>query len=130
MIWIYRPYRNPVAKKRYLRTIAVLYAVSLALIAYRFIQFGLASEFLVPSLALLLTVTFFSVLILRKPRYCYTDVMHIYAGGRKIRKDEVTYRPDFENLTVELEGKVRKTLYFEKKEDMEKFLSDVGFSKD
>ena len=130
MIWVYRPYKNPVARKRYLRTIAVLYVLSLALIAYRFAQFGLSSEFLVPSLALLLTVTFFSALILRKPRYCYTDVMHIYAGGRKIRKDEVSYRPDFENLLVELDGNVRKTLYFEKREDLEKFLSDVGLSKD
>jgi len=130
VIWIYRPYRNPVAKRRYLRTAAVLYAISLALIAYRYIQFGFTSEFLIPSLALLLTVTFFSALILRKPRYCYTDVMHIYVGGKKIRKDEVSYNPDFENLVVELEGKVRKTLYFEKREDLEKFLREVGFSKD
>ncbi|WP_456368458.1 hypothetical protein [Geoglobus sp.] len=129
MIWAYRPYRNPVAKKRYMRTIAVLYAVSLALIAYRFLQYGFGPEFYVPSLALLVTVTFFSALILRKPRYCYTDVQHIYCGGKKIRKDEVTYQPDFENLTVDLDGKVRKTLYFEKPEDLERFLRDVGYSK-
>jgi len=127
LIWSYRPYRNPVAKKKYLRTIYIIYAIGFLLVAYRYHQLGFTDRFLIPSLALLATITFFSVLILRKPKFCYTDVNHIYTGGKKIKKGEVEFYPDFQNLTVELKGEVSKYLYFERKEDLEKFLRDVGY---
>ncbi len=126
MIWAYRPYKNPVARKKYLRTVYIMYGIGAVLVGYRYYQFGLTDKFTVPSLALLATITFFSVMILRKPRFCYTDVNHIYTGGKKIRKDEVEFRPDFQNLTVELRGSVNRHLYFEKKEDLDRFLKDVG----
>ncbi len=126
MIWVYRPYKNPVAKRKYLRTVYIMYAIGLILVAYRYYQLGLSDKFLIPSLALLATITFFSVLILRKPKFCYTDVNYIYTGGTKIRKDEVEFYPDFENLVVEVKGKISKNLYFERKEDLDRFLKDVG----
>ena len=127
MIWAYRPYKNPVAKKRYLRTVYIMYAIGFLLVAYRYYQLGFTDRFLIPSLALLATITFFSALILRKPKFCYTDVNHIYVGGRKIKKSEVEFHPDFQNLTVEIKGKENRFLYFERKEDLEKFLKDVGY---
>ncbi len=130
MIWSYRPYKNPEARKRYLKYLSLLYILSILLIIHRYSQIGLERDFVIPSLALLLTVTFFSLLMLRKPRYCYTDVNHIYISGKKIKKDEVEYEPFFDELKVELSGKTRKTLYFERKEDLIKFLKDVGFQLD
>ncbi len=130
MIWAYRPYKNPIARKRYLRNIYIIYVIGFILIVYRYIQTGFTDRFIVPSLALIATITFFSLLILRKPRFCYTDVNHIYVGGNRINKGEVSYYPNFDTLTVELRGKHRKTLYFEREEDMEKFLKDVGYQKD
>jgi len=130
LIWSYRPYKNPEARKRYLKYLSLLYILSILLIIYRYSQTGLGKDFAIPSFALLLTVTFFSLLILRKPRYCYTDLNHIYLSGKKIRKDEVEYEPFFDELKVELSGKVRKTLYFESKEDLIKFLKDVGIKPD
>ena len=128
MIWSYRPYRNPVARKRYLRSIYVMYAIGFILIAYRYFQTGLTDRFIVPSLTVLATITFFSLLILRKPRFCYTDVNYIYTGGNKIKKSDVSFHPDLRNLTVEIKGKTSKTLYFERMEDLEKFLRDVGYT--
>ncbi len=127
MIWSYRPYKNPIAKIKYLRTIYIMYVIGFLLVGYRYYQFGLTDRFLIPSFALLATITFFSVLILRKPKFCYTDVNYIYVGGKKIKKSDVEFYPDFQNLTVEIKGKVRKHLYFERREDLEKFLKDVGY---
>lgn len=126
MIWIYRPYKNQLARKRYLRSIGVMLAVSFALIAYRYTKYGLTQEFLVPSLALLTSLGFFSILILRKPRACYTDFEFVYCGGKKIRKQGSRFEADFENLAVNVDGEKKATLYFERREDMEAFLKEVG----
>ncbi|MBE8538813.1 hypothetical protein [Geoglobus acetivorans] len=127
MIWIYRPYKNALARKRYLRTIAVFFTFALLLIAYRYTKYGLTQEFYIPSLALMLSLLFFSALILRKPRACYTDYENIYCGSKRIKKASATFHPDYENLAVHVEGDKKATLYFEKKEDLEKFLKEVGY---
>ncbi len=124
MIWYYRPYKNPVARRRYLRNLSPLYAIVAILLLARYSKFGLSYKFLIPLLPLIPSLLFFTLLLLMKPKYCYTDETYIHVSGKKINKREAKYKPDFKKLVIKVDGKL---LYFENEEDMKKFLWDVGY---
>ncbi len=129
MIWYYRPYKNPVTRRKYLRNISPLYIITLLILFARYSKLGLSFKFLLPLIPLIPSLIFFTLLILMKPKYCYTDETYLHVSGKKIRKREAKYKPDFKRLVIDVEGEDNKKrrLYFENVEDMRKFLWDVGY---
>ena len=127
MIWYYRPYKNPVARNRYLLKLSPLYAVVFFIVLGRFLRYGLSPKFVIPVIPLFVTLIFFTLLSMMKPKYGYTDEQFVHFSGKRIEKWKAKFKPDFERLTVDVEadGKNFK-LYFEKEEDMNKLLKDVG----
>uniref|UniRef100_A0A7C4S830 Uncharacterized protein n=1 Tax=Geoglobus ahangari TaxID=113653 RepID=A0A7C4S830_9EURY len=127
MIWYYRPYKNPVARNRYLLKLSPLYAVVFFIVLGRFLRYGFSSKFVIPLIPLFVMLIFFTLLIMMKPKYGYTDEQFVHFSGKRIEKWKAKFKPDFEKLTVDVEvdGKSFK-LYFENREDMNNFLRDVG----
>ena len=127
MIWYYRPYKNPVARIRYLLKISPLYAIVFFIVLGRFLKYGLSPRFVIPVIPLFVTLILFTLLIMMKPKYGYTDERFVHFSGKRIEKWRAKFKPDFKKLTVDVEadGKNFK-LYFENEEDMRKFLRDVG----
>lgn len=126
MIWYYRPYKNPVLRRKYLLIFSPLYIIVALLIIGRFLRYGVSPKFLIPVIPLVITLIFFTLLFMMKPKYGYTDESYVHFSGKRIEKWK-KFHPDFKKLVIEVEGDGK--LYFENEEDMKKFLWDVGYTK-
>jgi len=107
--------------------ISPLYAIVFFIVLGRFLKYGLSPRFVIPVIPLFVTLIFFTLLIMMKPKYGYTDEQFVHFSGKRIEKWRARFRPDFKRLTVDVEtdGKNFK-LYFENEEDMRNFLRDVS----
>lgn len=121
MIYSYIPAKNKLARRRYLKSFAVMYALAAFISLWKLAE---DKKYAFPAFALFFAITMLLITTLRKPRFfAVMDEWLIYKG--KINLKEAEIYPDFENLAVRIKWKKEKVLYFNSERDMKNFLSEV-----
>jgi len=121
VIYSFTPAKNRVARRKYLRTFAVMYVFAAVLSIWKLSE---DAKYAFPAFALFFAITMLLITTLRKPRFfAVMDEWLIYKGRINLKEAEVI--PDHENLVVRIKWKGERTLYFNSREDMNAFLSEV-----
>lgn len=119
MIWSYRPYRNPVARRKYVLLLSLILIPGLVAGIWKVSVDPDRGKF-APG-AFILAYLFLASLLLRKPRVYWEDGGRIFTVGKSVDLREVRkVEYDRENLVIRLEGGKLRELYFDNSEDFEK----------
>lgn len=119
MIWSYRPYRNPVARRKYLLILSVILIPGLVAGFWKLSVDPERGKFALG--AFILAYLFLASLLLRKPRVYWEDGGRIFTVGKSVDLREVRkVEYDEENLVIRLDGGRLRELYFDDRDSFEK----------
>ena len=119
MIWSYRPYRNPVARRKYVIILSIILIPGLAAGIWKLSVDPDRGKFALG--AFLLAYLFLASLLLRKPRVYWEDGGRIFTVGKSVDLREVRkVEYDEGNLVIRLEGGRLRELYFDDRDTFEK----------
>jgi len=119
VIWSYRPYRNPVARRKYLLILSVILIPGLVAGVWKLSVDPEKGKFALG--AFILAYLFLASLLLRKPRVYWEDGGRIFTVGKSVDLREVRkVEYDEENLVIRLDGGKLRELYFDDRDSFEK----------
>jgi len=119
VIWSYRPYRNPVARRKYMLLLSFILIPGLAAGIWKVSVDPDRGKFALG--AFILAYLFLASLLLRKPRVYWEDGGRIFTVGKSVDLKEVKkVEYDEEKLVIRLEGGKLRELYFDNSDDFEK----------